>query len=152
MLLSRSGEYALLAMLLLAEQPEGDPLRGSDIARALDVPANSLSKLLHQLARAGVLRSTRGPRGGFRLAKPAGDLRLSEALAPIEAARLGRRCLLGRAECRDDAPCAAHDQWSALASHIDRFLGETTLASLRSQEPGTRRPRERGRKKRRCKR
>lgn len=129
MLLSRSGQYALRALLHIAEQPEG-PVRTSEIAAALDVPANYLSKLLHRLARDGVLDSTRGPSGGFALAIPADQLSLAEALQPIESERLDRRCLLGRPQCRDSDPCAVHGQWKALAEHIDGFLGETTLANL----------------------
>lgn len=152
MILSRSGEYALLALLHLADQPDSTPVRVGDIASALGAPSNYLSKLLHQLVRAGVLRSARGPQGGFCLAVPADALSLARALAPIEAERLAPRCLLGRPECRDDDPCAAHDQWRALSQHIDQFLGETTLSSLvlnearsrgvrRAKRKGTRRSR-----------
>lgn len=114
----------------------------NQIAEALDVPANYLSKLLHQLARAGVLRSLRGPQGGFALALPAEQLTLAAALAPIDAERLGRRCLLGRPQCSDSNPCAAHEQWSSLAEHIEQFLGETTLADvLATDRAGAGRPR-----------
>lgn len=130
MLLSRSGEYALHALLHLANHPDATPVRGSDIAEALDAPANYLSKLLHRLSRAGVLNSVRGPHGGFSLAIPPDELSLAEALEPIDAERLDRRCLLGRPECRDDDPCAAHEQWASLSEHIDRFFEDTTLASL----------------------
>jgi Rrf2 family protein len=134
MILSRSGEYALLALLHLADRSDATPVRGGDIARALDAPANYLSKLLHQLARAGVLDSTRGPQGGFALAIPPEELSLAKALATIEADRLDARCLLRRAECRDDDPCAAHERWCSLSDRISRFLEETTLANLLQDE------------------
>ena len=130
MLLSKSGQYALQAMLQIASAPDGQPMRTNQIAEALDVPANTLSKVLSRLARAAVLRSLRGPQGGFALAFPADELTLAEALAPIESERLERRCLLGRARCSDANPCAAHDRWSALVDHIDDFLGDTTLANV----------------------
>lgn len=120
----------MLALLHLAQQGDDTPVRGSEISEALDIPANYLSKILHQLARAGVLNSVRGPSGGFALAQPTDELNLAELLEPIEAERLDRRCLLGRPRCRDADPCAAHDQWRSLSEHIDRFLEETTLASL----------------------
>lgn len=130
MLLTRSGEYALQALIYIAEH--GDrPVRASEIARALDVPRNYLSKLLHQLARAGVLQSGRGPRGGFALAEPAAALSLKRALDPIEADRIESRCLLGRPSCSDADPCPAHAGWKGLREHIAGFLENTTLADLR---------------------
>lgn len=132
MLLSKSGEYALLALLHLADRPDATPVRGSEIAQALGVPSNYLSKLLHQLTRAGVLGSERGPRGGFHLAIPPDELSLARALQPIEADRLDPRCLLGRPECTDHDPCAAHEQWRTLSKHLERFLNETTVSSLLS--------------------
>lgn len=148
MILSRSGEYALLALLYLASQPADVPVRVSEIAESLDVPANYLSKLLHRLARGGVLRSVRGPHGGFVLATAPDEICLADALRPIEAGRLEPRCLLGRPECRDDDPCAAHDEWQSLSQHIDSFLAETTLSSLRtSQSPRKRSSRAHTKKK-----
>jgi Rrf2 family iron-sulfur cluster assembly transcriptional regulator len=140
-LLSKSGEYALLALLHLAERSDTTPVRVKEIAAALGAPTNYLSKVLHQLSRAGVLHSVRGPHGGFSLAIPTDELSLAEALGPIEAERLGRRCLLGRPECRDDDPCAAHEQWRSLSDHIDRFLDETTLATLLASDAKARRSR-----------
>ena len=115
MILSKSGEYALLALLHLADQPDDTPVRGADIAAELDVPANYLSKLLHQLARAGLVVSERGPQGGFRLAAAPGEIRLADILEAVEPARLDRRCLLGHADCTDADPCPVHDRWRSVA-------------------------------------
>jgi len=147
MLLSKSGEYALLALLHLASQPDSTPVSGAEIAEALDVPANYLSKLLHQLARGGVLRSVRGPHGGFVLATAADTLSLAEVLDPVDRVRTESRCLLGRPACRDSDPCAAHEKWRELSEHIDRFLDETTLASLLRAEADAKRSRAAKRKK-----
>jgi Rrf2 family protein len=70
-LLSQTTEYALRAVLHIASQPDGTPVRANALASAIGVPQNYLSKTLHQLARAGILTSTRGPTGGFQLAVPA---------------------------------------------------------------------------------
>jgi Rrf2 family protein len=130
MLLSKSGGYALRALIHIAEHGEAGPLRTAEIAEALDVPRNYLSKLLHRLAQAGVLESGRGPRGGFTLAHEAASLSLREALAPIEAGALDSGCLLGRPRCSDTDPCPAHDEWKNLRDHIERFLAHTTIADL----------------------
>jgi len=135
-LLSRSGEYALQALIRLAQHGDERPLRTAEIAEALDAPRNYLSKLLHQLAVAGVLESTRGPSGGFRLAVDARELTLAEALEPIEATRLVRGCLLGRPQCLDSDPCSAHASWRALSEHIEQFLITTTVADLLPEAAG----------------
>ncbi len=72
-MLSQTAEYALRTVLYLAAR-QGDGLfRVSEIAEELGIPQNYLSKTLHILARAGVLHSSRGKHGGFRLAKPANE-------------------------------------------------------------------------------
>ena len=68
MVLSQTAEYALRAVLTIAEEPGGQPVGAYRLADALGIPQNYLSKTLHQLARAGILDSTRGKLGGFRLA------------------------------------------------------------------------------------
>jgi Rrf2 family iron-sulfur cluster assembly transcriptional regulator len=130
MLLSKSGEYALQALLHLAEYGGERPLRTVEIAEALDVPRNYLSKILHQLVVAGILDSARGPRGGFQLIERPEDLTLADALRPIESNRLAPRCLMGRGTCSDADPCAAHARWQELSGHITDFLGTTTLGDL----------------------
>lgn len=130
MLLSKSGEYALLALLHLAEHCDEGPLRTSEIAKAIDVPQNYLSKILHQLAQGGVLQSERGPRGGFELTWEPEDMTLTYSLQPIESELKNRRCLLGRKTCSDSDPCAAHPAWQELSGHITDFLQSTTLADL----------------------
>lgn len=131
MLLSQTSAYAVRAAVHLAGR-EGEEgfVRVGEIAGALGVPRNYLSKILHQLARAGVLTSGRGPRGGFRLATAAADVTLAEIVEAVEPGVASRRCLLGRPECTDQNPCALHDRWRGLAHEIDGFLHETTLADL----------------------
>src|SRR5512145_1395301 len=87
LMLSQTAEYALRASLWIAEHPDRAPVRVGDLAEALNIPQNYLSKTLHLLARAGVLQSMRGRQGGFRLARPAARTPLIEIVQPFE--RLG---------------------------------------------------------------
>ena len=103
------------------------------LAEALGVPRNYLSKILHQLARSGVLASARGPHGGFQLAAPPAAISLAEVVGAVEPQRFERRCLLGRPECSDANPCPAHDSWQVLAEGISCFLHETTLEVYATQ-------------------
>jgi Rrf2 family protein len=133
--LPRTAAYALRAVEFIAGAPAGEPVRVGEIAAALKVPRNYLSKTLHQLARAGVLHSTRGPRGGFRLAKRPARLTLAEVVGPFLPAE-GRVCVLGRAACSDSAPCPAHGRWKEVAALMRGFFARTTVADLTAARLG----------------
>lgn len=139
MILSQTAMYALRAMLHLAERPDDQPMRVKDIAAALDVPRNYLSKILHVLARRGLLRSARGPEGGFSLAASPSRTTLLEVAGHFDDMDR-ERCLLGRPECRDDDPCPAHEQWKEVAAVLHAFFRNTTIADL-ARRPATARPR-----------
>ena len=68
-MLSSTAEYALRAVLYVAQHAAGGPVRVSEIASALKLPQNYLSKILHELTKSGILVSTRGKHGGFQLAR-----------------------------------------------------------------------------------
>jgi Rrf2 family iron-sulfur cluster assembly transcriptional regulator len=129
MWLNSTAQNALRAVLYIAEHGTGGPVRVDDIAASLGCPRNYLSKTLHALARAGILRSTRGPKGGFELVDPAEELSLSQVVGPFEPAG-ERRCLMGRANCRDSHPCLVHHRWSGVATTVEEFFGQTTVADL----------------------
>lgn len=130
-MLSQTSEYALRAVIYLAQAPPGTPVKLEQMAERLGAPRNYLSKTLHQLARAGVLSSGRGPAGGFRLAVPPERLTLADVVAPFEPpTTLARRCLLGPGECSDAHPCVAHTRWKVVAAPMRGFFRETTVADL----------------------
>ena len=135
MILSQTAIYALEAALYLAEHAPDTPVRFDDIANELDVPRNYLSKILHSLARGGVLISSRGPGGGFRLARPPSELKLSEVLRHFGNLHDASGCLLGRDECSDLDPCAAHDRWKSVSVAVKDFFSETSVADL--SQPGS---------------
>jgi Rrf2 family iron-sulfur cluster assembly transcriptional regulator len=136
-ILSQTAVYALKAVLCLAEAEGDAPLRVDDIAGALDVPRNYLSKILHVLAREGVLASTRGPHGGFRLGHAPSDLRLETVIRPFDEITTTSTCLLGRARCSDANPCAAHARWKSVSRSVQAFLNDTTIEDLTASGAGT---------------
>ena len=130
MILSQTAQYAVRAIIYLSEHESEAPLRVDDIAGGLDVPRNYLSKILHVLARAGLLTSTRGPRGGFELARAAESLPLAEVVEHFDHTPDERQCLLGRESCSDRKPCHAHGRWKEVAVAVRSFLDETSIAEL----------------------
>jgi Rrf2 family protein len=128
--LSGTAEYALRAAVHLARDRSDQPVRAEDLADAIDVPRNYLGKILHELVRAGVLRSTRGKRGGFQLAVRPAELPLLRIVSLFDDIQPRRRCLLGRPECSDRSPCPVHHRWRATSEQIATFFRETTLADV----------------------
>jgi Rrf2 family protein len=129
-MLSQTADYALRAVLYIAERGDDGPVRVGDMAHALHIPQNYLSKILHRLVRSGVLRSTRGKAGGFQLGVPADKLHLHAVVSRFDRIEQRRRCLLGRSQCSDHAACAAHARWREVADTVAAFFRETTVADL----------------------
>ena len=130
MILSQTAEYALRAVLYVAQNDQHNLVRVADIAEALKIPRNYLSKILHILARAGILASSRGKTGGFRLAVPADQLALLDLIQAFDTIEERRWCLLGRPVCSDHQPCAAHERWKHTAETVSTFFRSTTIADL----------------------
>lgn len=127
-MISHTAEYALRATIHLAHQDPTRPVSVTDLARDLKLPRNYLSKILHALARAGVVESIRGPGGGFRVAAEPADITLFRIVDTFDDLTPGRTCVLGRAKCSDAHPCAVHARWKPAAEEVARFFRETTLA------------------------
>ncbi|MCC7054960.1 MAG: Rrf2 family transcriptional regulator [Gemmatimonadaceae bacterium] len=117
-------------MAYLAQQPPAALVSAIAMEGKVRVPANYRSKILNQLTRAGLLESTRGRTGGFRLARAAAQIRLAEVVAPFEPPGSTRTCILGRARCQDSVPCAAHRGWRELGRARDEYLRGTTVADV----------------------
>lgn len=140
-MLSQTAEYALRAVVLLAEHEPGVPARVGELATALDIPQNYLSKTLHLLSLTGVLTSTRGKGGGFMLARPASEITLFEVVDPFDRRGARSACLMGQGECSEAHACAAHAIWKAVSQQVQTFFLETTLADLGGKPKRTRSPR-----------
>ncbi len=130
-MLSQTAEYALRAVLYLADRSNGQPVRVDEIGGVLGMPAAYLSKILNTLVRARILSSLRGRHGGFQLAVAPEDLPLIKVVAPFDTIVERRHCLLGRADCNDRVACAAHAAWKQTADQIAHFFRTTTVADIR---------------------
>jgi Rrf2 family transcriptional regulator, nitric oxide-sensitive transcriptional repressor len=128
---SQTVEYALRATLFVARShPRSLPV--VDIADAVEAPRGYLAKILSELARTGVLESSRGPGGGFRLLRSPEEVVLADVVHAIDGTE-ERRCLLGHGRCGDNPSCTAHSRWAPIANEMDAFFGKTTLADLLHQ-------------------
>ena len=128
--LSKTADYALRALLVLARHGVGRTLSADTIAELTGTPPNYTGKTLYALARAGLLRSMRGPTGGFALAEDPASITIAEIADVFADPPATPRCLLGTGLCDAADPCAAHAHWKRVAAAARAPLVETTIASL----------------------
>ncbi|GAA4919358.1 Rrf2 family protein [Nonomuraea thailandensis] len=121
MRISARTQYALGAMLALAVADS--PVHAERIAVTQDIPRRFCDNILLQLRRAGLIRSQRGPDGGYWLARPPGEIALADVIRVTEGAEQALRPFSPAA-----APLA--EIWDRLRSHEDALLSEITLADV----------------------
>ena len=119
MIYSRSAEYAIRAFVHLAQVPEGKYAMVKNIAEQEDIPAHFLAKILQQLARNGLLRSSKGPTGGFALRVEPNEIRLLDIVESLDGLAPYQQCASGLSECSDEMPCSMHDSWISLRSRLN---------------------------------
>lgn len=130
MLYSNACEYAIRALTYLAQTPPGQLTLLNDIAKTEDLPPAFLGKILQDLVRAGILRSARGPTGGYALAYPPAEITLLDIKEVVEGTAELERCAVGLNPCSDETPCPLHDTFKPLRQAIRRYLEETTVEEL----------------------
>ena len=130
-MLSITSQYALRALSHLARQ-SGEAVLGRDLARSVEIPANYLSKVLLTLRNAGLVDTTRGSGGGYRLGRSANDIHLMDVVELFEeVSRAKPSCFLGRSRpCSETRPCGAHSSWKGVQAAYLGFLVSTPLSAI----------------------
>lgn len=132
MKLSTKGRYAVMALVDLASQTDGRPVALADIAERQEISLSYLEQLFAKLRRGGLVRSVRGPGGGYLLAHPASETRVSDAILAVDEPIRATRCRTGSAAgCRaNKSRCLTHDLWEELGNQIHVFLSSVSLADV----------------------
>ncbi len=130
MLFSRSTEYAIRAMTFLATQEPGKLTGAREISEAEGIPMPFLWKILQLLTRRKLVRSFKGIRGGYELARPAKRVSLNEVVFATDGTDFRESCVLGLPECDNANPCPLHDRWKELRTGMTEMLDHTSLADL----------------------
>jgi len=127
-LFSPTAKHALRATIHLAAREGNGPVLGRSIAEAEQIPKPFLSKILHDLRVKGLVKTTKGPGGGYELARPARDVKVMEVVEAIDGPlELTSTCILGLDECNEEAPCALHDSWHAFREQLQSSVIDLTL-------------------------
>ena len=130
MIFSKAAEYAVRACVDMAGLEPNVYAMGKHIAERTGAPASFLLKILQQLTREQVLRSNKGPTGGFSLRVPPAELTLRRVASVVDSEGAELRCIAGFPECNDAVPCPMHESWKPLRNGIMDSLDQTTIAAL----------------------
>ncbi len=126
---SNTSGYAILALCHVAGQ-DARWVLAREIAAETGIAGPYLSKILHTLVKAGLLRAKRGYRGGVALARPAAQINILEVVAVVERRPRAPGCLLGLSDCSDLHACPVHRVWKVTRAQIEDSLRRLTLAAV----------------------
>lgn len=129
MKLTTRGRYAVTAMVDLALNAEGGPVTLGDIAGRQDISLSYLEQLFAQLRRSGLVSSTRGPGGGYRLGRAAEDIVIADIIDAVNESTEYTRCG-GERNCQDGKPCLTHELWAGLGEQVRAYLAGVSIAGL----------------------
>ncbi|MDO5530509.1 Rrf2 family transcriptional regulator [Sutterella sp.] len=131
MKLTTKGRFAVTAMVDLAMRAEecGSPIPIAQIAERQKISLTYLEQIFCRLRRAGLVESTRGPGGGYRLAEPAESITIDRIIIAVDENMDTTQCG-GEGTCQGGASCLTHHLWEDLNNVIERFLAGVSLASL----------------------
>jgi Rrf2 family protein len=135
MQITRREEYGLKGILFLAQQPPEKVSLVGEISRVQKIPEKFLAKIFQQLAKAGLLRSVRGAKGGFSLGRPADEITMRDVVEALEGPVAINRCLLRKGECGEEAACPLHDAWEEAQEGFLEVLNRTTIEDLVKRIP-----------------
>ncbi len=130
MRISTKGRYGLRAMIALARHEGDGPLLMGRIAEDQDVSRKYLHALLTALRSAGLVRSIRGARGGYVLARPAEEITALQIVEALEGPMALTECVVDGGTCARESGCAAHDLWADMSERLQAGLRGIPLATL----------------------
>ena len=129
MKLTTKGRYAVAAMADIAAFAGDEPVAVSEVAVRQGISLSYLEQLFAKLRRSGLVESARGAGGGYRLARPAGDIRVADIVGAVDEQIRTTACAPGSSKgCQGvSARCLTHDLWDELSRQIEIFLNQVSL-------------------------
>jgi len=133
MRLTTKGRYAVTAMLDLAIRNDQGPISLAEISERQGISLSYLEQLFTRLRRSELVKSTRGPGGGYKLSRPADEIAVAQVITAVDEKVDSTRCG-GLGNCQDHERCLTHDLWTDLSDQIYQFLDNISLGSLLLRE------------------
>jgi len=129
MKLTTKGRYAVTAMLDLALHGEQGPVSLAEISTRQEISLSYLEQLFSKLRRNGLVISTRGPGGGYSVARDLAQVPVSEIISAVNESVDATQCA-GKENCHSHGRCLTHDLWEGLSEQIEEFLSSVSLQDM----------------------
>jgi Rrf2 family iron-sulfur cluster assembly transcriptional regulator len=129
MQLTTKGRYAITAMLDLAVDKTNAPITLTKISERQNISLSYLEQLFTKLRKKNLVKSIRGPGGGYTLNKEIGEISISQIIEAIDENVDLRRCA-GKGNCNNGRECISHGLWCEISSQIREFLANKTLSQV----------------------
>jgi Rrf2 family protein len=133
--LSTRGQYGVRAMFEIARGYPDNPVTIKEISERQDVSVAYLEQILNKLRKAGLIRSVKGPGGGYLLTEDPGRVNIASILKELEGPVAITSCLDPEEGCSRVEGCVTHLLWKSLGAKIEAFLETITLQDLLEKEP-----------------
>ena len=132
MRLSTKGRYAVMAMVDLASNSRGRPVALADIAERQEISLSYLEQLFGKLRKGGLVRSVRGPGGGYLMSRDPSDTRVADIIMAVDELIKATRCTPGSPSgCHlNKSRCMTHDLWEELGNQIYLYLSSVTVEDI----------------------
>ncbi len=134
MKLTSKGRYAVTAILDVALNGQESPVSLAEISERQHISLSYLEQLFARLRRHDLVKSVRGPGGGYQLGKNADDISIGMIVAAVNENISVTRCL-GKGNCQSGKVCLTHSLWEELSGRIENFLNTITLGELMKKQP-----------------
>ncbi len=135
MQITRQAEYAVRTIYYLAKQEPGTSIPTARIAKEQDIPSPFLAKIVLQLSAVGILRTSRGARGGVRLAKAPSEISLLSIVEAVDGPIEINDCVLNETCCQRTESCPVRHAWTEARGALVRHLAHTNFAQLTAHSP-----------------
>ena len=133
-MLSKTCEYALRAMIYIAQQTrDGSMINIKEIALKINSPELFIGKILQNLSRQGFLQSSKGRYGGFYISDEEAKHSLADIITAIDGTKMFEGCGLGLAFCSETNPCPIHNTYKEARDQLHEIYGKTTLKQFRKK-------------------
>ncbi len=131
--ITRKTDYAVRCVLLLSRDP-GRVINVNEIARSMAIPKSFLSKILQDLSRKGIVKSTQGISGGYELARKPRKINLLQVIEAIQGPSAASMCAIDKRACSLSKTCTVHPIWIRLKQEAEKRLKRETFAKLAKQK------------------
>lgn len=139
-MLTNASKYAIRAVLYLSEKVESnEKLSGKDISNNLDIPDAFIAKLLQKLAKAKIVSSSKGPKGGFFMNEENLNKRIQDVILAIDNKDIFEGCFMGLPVCSDENPCPIHHIVAPFKENLQEKFNDLTILDFTKEvkENGT---------------